>query len=279
MTLRLMFLSFLVFSVTILKAQSAREEYETRKDIFLGNNIYVVYTGKAAFDSLLHENFSKFFTIRPIKGFISQKEFEKAIRDNSNSFIYTTTACLNYGLKYPVCGFCILAFNGGRKNTSKYNFLTESAAVSYFDEFLYEKKLEKSGYRLPLIISDLEREINLKHDSTTAPKFNKQKILAVNIELVNGTKKQRGIDVEALAGWPGKYELLSSDKIAELVRNRDERYMLLTPVLAELAGYVQLHDLASMRVIATLHNGKTVFRTPWVRSREIEKLLDIINKN
>jgi hypothetical protein len=78
------------------------------------------------------------------------------------------------------------------------------------------------------MVTSLEQEINGKYDSSAAPKFNNQKILVVNSDLVNAKKMlNRCIDMEALAAWPGKYELLSPDEISKLVRDRDERYMLL----------------------------------------------------
>jgi hypothetical protein len=44
-------------------------------------------------------------------------------------------------------------------------------------------------------------------------------------------------------------------------------------------GFVALYDLASMRLITISQNTKTVFRVPWVRLKEIEKLVEKINGN
>ena len=276
MILRLIYTSLLIFPALILQAQN---DNEAKRDIFLGNNIYVVYTDNAALDSSLHESFSKFWTIRPIKGYISKKELKNLIRDEKNSFFYTASFCHNYQ-KYSNCATCIFAINGGKKNTGKYSLMYDAAAVEYFDVIMYENDLEKSSYRLPLMVTSLEHAINLKYDAITKVKFNKQKILAVNNELVNAKKmRDRCIDMEALAAWPGKYELLSPDKISKLVRNRDENYLLITPVLTGLASFVALYDLASMRLVGTNQNRKNSLRTPWVRSREIESLLEYVNGN
>jgi hypothetical protein len=144
MFLRQFFTIIISFSFLSLNAQSAKEQFEAGKDVFPGNNLYVIYTGIATLDSSLKESFSKFWTIRPIKGFITKKELKSYIRDPKNSFFYTTP--LYYGTNSAGGGRFtsgIFAFNGGRKNTGKYNLLYESASIVYFDGYRAESKNKK----------------------------------------------------------------------------------------------------------------------------------------
>jgi hypothetical protein len=275
MFLRQFFTFIISFSFLSLNAQSAKEQFESRKDIFLGNNIYVIYTGIAKLDSSLKESFTKFWTIRPIKGFITEKELKIFISEPKNSFFYTTP----YSYQISRTGGYrftsgIFAFNGGRKNTGKYNLLYESVSITYFDSYRAESKLETVAYRLPLLIADLQNDINLKYDSTTALKIDKRKILVINEKLVEG--KGSSIDRESLAAWPWKYELMSPEKIAILIRERNNQYVLLTPTLSDANSCVTIHDLASMRVVATASKFN-IMREHWVRDKVIVKLVESIN--
>lgn len=278
MTLRLFCTVLLFFSFLALNAQSAREIFEERKDIFLGNNIYVVYTGSPVLDSALKNDFSKYWTIRPIKGFITQEEFKELIRDKGNSFFYSTGYyySVNRGSSHgDRSAACIFAFNGGKKNTGKYNLLFESTSISYFDTFGGEKNTENAAYRVPLMVADLQHDINLKYDTSAKPVFVKEKILLVNENLVKGNKKSESFRDGALGAWPWKYELMSPEKIASLIRARDSRYLLLTPVLSDAQAFVAVHDLASMKKLAVTGRG-AIMGLPWVRDKEIQGLVDLL---
>lgn len=267
----------LTFIITIsflsINAQSAKEQYEARKDIFLGNNLYVIFTGIATLDSSLKESFTKFWTLQPIKGFVTKKELKEHIRDPKNSFFYTTP--LGYEISgRPRFTSGIFVFNGGRRKTGRYNFLYESVSVAYFDSYRGEEKLEKAAYRLPLLVADLQHDINLKYNNPPAPAFDKSKILAINEKLVNG--KGSSIDQAALALWPWKYELMSPEKIATLIQEKNSQYMLLTPTLSDDNSSVTIHDLASMRVVARTYKNN-VMREHWVQDKVIGKLVENIN--
>jgi hypothetical protein len=279
MILRSLSTLLICLSMLALNAQSVREEYEGRKDIFLANNIYVIYTGSPVLDSALKEGFSKYWTVRPIKGFITKDELKELIADKGNSFFYPTGYfySVNRGSSHgdrSAAG--IFAFNGGKKNTGKYNLLVESASVEYFDAFCGEKDIEDAAYRLPLMVTDLQHDLNLKYDTTAKPTFAKDKILLINENSVKGKKRFESIRESALAAWPWKYELMSPEKIATMIRDRDTRYLLLTAVLSDAGAAVTVHDLASMKQLA-VRGRSAIMGLPWVREKEMQALVDALS--
>ncbi|MBO9562473.1 MAG: hypothetical protein J7621_06845 [Niastella sp.] len=280
MKFRLLYI--LVFSISCLglNAQSAKDAFEARKDIFLANNIYVVYTGNAVLDSAFKESFSKYWTIKPIKGFITKDEFKELIKDKGNSFFYSTDyhySASGGGNHSSRSTTCIFAFNGGRKNTGKYNLMYESTSIQYYDAFGSEKDPENAAYRLPLIVTDFQHDINLKYDTSKKAVFVKEKILLVNENLVKGNKRSNSFQEGALAAWPWKYELMSPEKIASLIRARDSRYLLITPVLSDASAYIVVHDLASMKQLA-IRGRSAIMGLPWVREKEMKSMVDALSE-
>ena len=266
-----------IFSLANAIAQSAREQFEQRKDVFLNNNIYVVYEGNAVLDSALKEGFSKFWTLKPISGFVTEKEAKKLIPDEHNSFIYVshvswTESRSSSGGRSTAA---IFAFNGGKKNRDKYKLREESASATHFDYFCNEKEFDKAAYRLPLMVADLQYDLNLKYDTVTVVPFNKRKVLIVNKDAMQGSGRRAGIRKDAMSAWPWKYEVKSAEEIGQLIRSRDNRYILLTSLLSDDGAVIKLHDLESMKKVA-LASRMAVMGLPWVRVKEMEKLVEKI---
>jgi hypothetical protein len=263
-------------------AQSTREQFEKDKDAFLACNMYVVYTGSPVLDSGLKECFSKYWTVKPIKGFITKEEFKELIHDKGNSFFYTTS--YGWNVKNPAdahygrgerSSAAIFALPGGRKNLNKYILTVDAATLRGFDSFCGERNLDSAVYRLPLIVAELQNDINLKYNPASKAAFKKEKILLINKNLMNGQNKYAAIRGDAMAAWPWKYELMPPDQIGQLIRQRDSRYLLLTPVLSDGAAFMVVHDLESMKVVA-VYSRTAVMGLPWVRAKDIEKLVEKI---
>jgi hypothetical protein len=268
----------LLISSLLLNAQkTAQERLDADRDIFLANDIYVVYTGAAMLDSALKEDFNRFWTIRAIKGFISKEEFKTLIRDERNSFIYpkgysySMNRMSNNSARY---GSAVFAFNGGRRNLNRYNLLYESVAIEYFDTFLGESEIENGIYRLPFVIKELQWGVNHKYDPSR-PLFDKNKTLIINENSIEG-KKGASIQRDALAAWPWKYEIMSLEKIAKLIREQNNHYLLLIPILSDMTADIEVYDLACLRSVAAV-GGNAMFKNYWVRSKEIQRLVDKIN--
>jgi hypothetical protein len=277
MILKPIFAFILFISCLSINAQSTIERLEATKEVFRNNSIYVIYSGKAVLDSALKECFNKFWTIQPIKRFISRDEFKELIKDKSNSFFYP----MEYHYDINRMGgntdrftSGIFAFNGGRKNLNKYNLIYESVTIECFDTYRGESNMENCVYRLPLMVTKMQCEINSKHDADAIPKFDIKKILLINENLVEG-KKGASIQRDALAAWPGKYELMSPEKIAKFIRERNNQYLLLTPLISDASAGIILYDLATMKEIAFY--GRNGILKGWVRDKDIHGLIDKIN--
>jgi hypothetical protein len=269
----LLFFSFLLNT----RSQSARERFEQRKDVFLSNNIYVIYSGSAVLDSALKESFTKFWTIRPIKGFIAEKESRNLMPDEHNSFFhvshYIWLVSQSSYAKRSTAG--IFAFNGGKKNTGKYDLRFDAVSAEYFDYVCNEKEFDHVAYRLPLIVAGLQRDINLKYDTSGKAPFSHEKMLLINKEVMQGSARRAGIRKDAMGAWPWKHEVKPAEEIAQLIRSRDNRYLLLTPTLSDIGAIIELHDLESMKPVASVSR-TAVMGLPWVRVKEIEKLVEAI---
>lgn len=91
--------------------------------------------------------------------------------------------------------------------------------------------------------------------------MDKNKTLIINENLIEG-KKGASIQRDALAMWPWKYEIMSPDKIAKLIREQDSRYLLLIPVLSDMTASIEVYDLACLRLVASV-GGNAMFKNYW----------------
>ncbi|OQP52798.1 hypothetical protein A4H97_24160 [Niastella yeongjuensis] len=89
---------------------------------------------------------------------------------------------------------------------------------------------------------------------------------------------KRGASIESSVSdaWPWKYELMSSEKVTKLIQEQDSHYLLLIPMVSDIAAKIEVYDLASMRSIIAIE-GSAGLKKYWVRNKEIQKLVDKIN--
>jgi len=246
---------------------------DERTITFKKNNIYIVYSGNATLDSSLASAFHDYWTVTPIKGYISEKELKTLIRDKQNSFIYLRYWYYPINRNYSGVDGGMFCFNGGEKNLDKYNVMYDMVANDHIDVYGYEKKLENVAYRCCMMVKNLN-DLFAGQDLSPQKKYPwKDKILLINEKYFTGKKQWRVIKEGAFSSYPYKYEIASEEKIQHAVKSKDPKYMLLVTLLSDMSRNYVIYDLASWRIVMDkIHSG--VFPLPMISEKEVNEMVE-----
>ena len=65
---------------------------------------------------------------------------------------------------------------------------------------------------------------------------------------------------------------MTDEKIRGLIETKDERYALFCTVVTDGVAMVNIYDLTTAEIIFRFYNKGTIFRFPWVKEKQIERL-------
>ena len=230
-------------------------------------NFYVVLTGKPNFDSSLKRAVADYWQVTRTYEFISDKQVREFDKNKNNLILMAKSSYFNNSGDGRISSGLYL-FRGKTK------YMIDAIAVSSFDAYGLEANVEKAFYRLGFMIKDLNDQILIRGNNVqNKGKLLTQKVLLVKEEYFHSEKKHPAVIEEgAFQAYGWKYEIMPEEKIRELIEKKDGRYALFCTVVTDAVAKVNIYDLSTAEIIFRYYNKGTIFRFPWVKGKQIERL-------
>lgn len=233
------FFLFLLAMVNILFAQSV--------DGFLKNKLYIVQSGKTYFDSSLNEIMRRTWDISEIGGIVTRKEYSELCKDADKSFLNPSEAT------WDIAGFQngrrsapgLYCYTGGKKNPG----ISDAVTMIHFGGYV-GGNYDSAVFRLELMVRNIMSTLKYsqKADSLSAiyklSLLANSKILLINIRDTHESRHVLPlIPVRNMAGYPFKYEFALPEQIAQYIREKSNKYFLITPVLNDMDMGSKIYDV------------------------------------
>lgn len=230
--------------------------------------LYVVLTGKPNFDSSLKKAVMDYWQVTKNYEFISDKQVKEFDKNKNNLILMVKNKYFNNSGDGRLSSGLFL-FRGSTK------YMIDAIAVVSFDAYGLEGNVEKAAYRMSFMIKDLNDKILIRGNKIeNNGKLLKQKILLVKEDYFHSVKKSHDAVIKkgAFESYAWKYEILSEEKIKKLIEEKDERYALFCTIVTDDGAVMTIYDLATAEIIFRYYNKGTIFRFPWVKEKQIERL-------
>jgi hypothetical protein len=279
--MKIVVLSFFCITLCYTAIAQKRCTYPACRTDFLKNKLFIVQTGLASFDSALKVAITNEWTVSPVGGYISRKEFETMKRLDGNSFLEPAVNSW-YIPKSPSQreqhSTCALSFLEGHT-------VYPSTYINYESIDLLEgnsiESFNVAIYRLGLIIrgrNNYYRSLDSKKDDGKINGLTvlKTKTLLISDKAINDSSNQLMLfEKQAFAQYHHKIMLADENKIREIIQSKDSNYVLAVRLANGLGAGISFFDTASGAEIGRLTTNQW---TQAIRATEIELLEDKIKE-
>jgi len=263
--------SLLLFITFILSSTA----FSQRDEEFLKNKLYIVQTESPAFDSALKSTLEQHWDVTEIGGYITRKELIKFKKSREHSFLVPAIYSWTNGsiVKFRSGLF----FFRGKKMEQQYAF---PAGMAYFGGYAGDN-LDGSIYRLELMIRSVNNTFKYRNSMDSVREIFKPSLLKKKTLLVNSMHNKKGglfynFTEGAFKGYPYKIEFANTDRIAEIIKDKDEKYVFAVPIVNDDTRLVHLYDINTGFLLGGFKR-KGLAALP-VREKDVEELIELINE-